>query len=160
MIREADRADIPELMEMIIALAEHHDKLDAVSNTPERLQRTLFIERPPFTVHVIEAPAESGRRLNGFSLWFPTYSSWDGTLGMQLLDLYVRPESRGTGAGRQLLENLARIAIAGEYRRIEWQVAKTNVGGAEFYRAMGATVMDEWDIYELRGEALERLASA
>lgn len=159
-IRQAVEADIPELMEMILALAEHHDEADSVRNTPDRLKQNLFSERPSFTVHVVEAPAESEFRLNGFSLWFPAYSTWEGARLIHMEDLYVRPESRGTGAGKALLANLARIAVDDDYQRIEWMVAKTNEPGIRFYLAQGASAMSEWESYQVKGDQLKALAGA
>lgn len=146
-------------MEMILALAEHHDEADSVRNTPERLKQHLFSERPPFSVHVAEAPADSKFRLNGFSLWFPSYSTWEGARLIHMEDLYVRPESRGTGAGKALLCNLARIAVEDDYQRIEWMVAKTNHSGIRFYLAQGASAMSEWESYQVKGDALKALAA-
>lgn len=158
-IRQAVEADIPELMEMILALAEHHDEADSVKNTPERLRQNLFSDHPDFAVHVVEAPESSEFRLNGFSLWFPAYSTWEGARLIHMEDLYVRPESRGTGAGKALLRNLARIAVAEGYQRIEWMVAKTNESGVRFYLAQGARAMSEWESYQVDGDALKALAA-
>ncbi len=144
---------------MILALADHHDEADSVKNTPERLRQNLFSERPHFSVHVVEAPADSDFRLNGFSLWFPAYSTWEGGRMIHMEDLYVRPESRGTGAGKALLSNLARIAVSDGYLRIEWMVAKTNEPGIRFYLAQGARAMSEWESYQVDGDALRALAA-
>lgn len=157
-IREATKADIPELLDMIRALADFHDEAERVTVTEEQLEQEIFASRPSMNVHVVEAPEESEFRLNGFSLWFASVASWEGGRVMHLEDLYVRPESRGTGAGKALLRNLAKIAKERGYLRIEWMVLKTNESGAAFYKSQGAGPMSDWDIFKLDAEAIDALA--
>ena len=76
--------------------------------------------------------------------------------GLYLEDLYVKPEHRGAGIGRAMLTKLASIAVERDYGRFEWSVLDWNVHAIRFYEGMGATVMPEWRICRVTGDALER----
>jgi hypothetical protein len=43
--------------------------------------------------------------------------------------------------------------------RLKWSVLDWNTPAIDFYRAMGAEMMDEWTNVRVAGEALERLAT-
>ncbi len=83
----------------------------------------------------------------GYALFFPNFSTFLGKPGLYLEDLYVRPAARGFGAGRKLLEHLARIAVERGWGRLEWSVLDWNEPSIAFYKKMGATPMDEWTVF-------------
>jgi GNAT superfamily N-acetyltransferase len=62
----------------------------------------------------------NGRTI-GFAGYFLSYSTWLGRQGLYLQDLFVSPEHRGVGAGKQLLRHLAKIALDSGYGRFEWR---------------------------------------
>jgi GNAT superfamily N-acetyltransferase len=95
----------------------------------------------------------------GYAFYFLNYSTWLGRHGIYLEDLYVRPSHRGHGYGKALLEELARIAVERGYGRFEWWVLDWNTPAIDFYRSLGAEPMDEWTVYRVTGEPLQRLAS-
>jgi GNAT superfamily N-acetyltransferase len=94
----------------------------------------------------------------GFALYFRNFSTFLGQAGIYLEDLFVEPAYRGKGIGKALLTRLARIAVERGYGRLQWSVLDWNTPSIEFYRSLGAVVMDEWTGYRLSGEALDRLA--
>ena len=79
---------------------------------------------------------------------------------MYLEDLYVQPPARGKGLGRALLVELARIAKQRGCGRMEWAVLNWNTPAIEFYEALGAKPLNEWTVYRLDSEGIERLAGA
>ncbi len=91
-------------------------------------------------------------------MYFYSYSTWLGRNGIYLEDLYVTPEYRGVGAGRRLLRELAREAVANDCGRLEWSVLDWNQPAIDFYRSIGALPQDEWVRYRLDGEALRKMA--
>ena len=93
----------------------------------------------------------------GFAVFFHTYSTFLGRPGLYLEDLFVLPEWRGRGAGRRLLRYVAHIAVARHCVRLEWSVRAWNAPAIKFYRGLGARPEDEWTVYRLTGDALERL---
>ena len=103
--------------------------------------------------------AERGTVLGAFALWFLNASTWTGTHGVYLEDLYVRPDLRGHGYGTALLQALARVCLERGYRRLEWSVLDWNEPALGFYRSIGAVPMDEWTVHRVSGDALVSLAA-
>ncbi|MEA5454353.1 GNAT family N-acetyltransferase [Sinomonas sp. JGH33] len=154
-LRPARPDDVPAVLELIHDLAVYEREPNAVKNTVPVLTEQLFGDNPAIFAHVVE---EEGRVL-GFALWFLNYSTWEGTHGIYLEDLYVRPETRGRGYGKLLLAELARIAVERGYARVEWSVLKWNEPSIGFYKSLGARAMDEWDTFRLTGDALAAFGS-
>lgn len=152
-VRTATPDDVPELLAMIRELAEYEREPDAVAATEEHLHRTLFAEQPAVFAHV----AEVDGAVAGMVIWFLSYSTWLGTHSLYLEDLYVRPEHRGSGTGRLLLQTLAGLCLERGYQRLEWWVLDWNPARG-FYDALGADALTEWIPYRVSGEALARLA--
>ena len=94
----------------------------------------------------------------GFALWFFTFSTWLGKPGLYLEDLFVRPELRGRGIGKAMMIELARIAVHQGCGRFEWSVLDWNEPSIDFYRSLGARLMEEWVVCRLEGEGLRSLA--
>lgn len=103
---------------------------------------------------------EIDRQPIGYAVYFFNYSTWLGRNGIYLEDLYVSPERRGSGAGKALLQHIARLAVAQGCGRFEWSVLDWNAPAIAFYEAAGATAQSEWTVYRLEGEALRRFAAA
>jgi GNAT superfamily N-acetyltransferase len=156
MVRAARPEDVPAIYRLIRDLADYEHSLEKVTGTEEELRRSLFGADPAVYAHV--ATGDDGE-VAGFALWFLNYSTWTGTHGIYLEDLFVEPGTRGRGYGKALLAELARICVERRYARLEWAVLDWNTPSIEFYRALGARAMDEWDTYRLTGPALTALAS-
>jgi GNAT superfamily N-acetyltransferase len=92
------------------------------------------------------------------AIYFLNFSTWEGKFGIYLEDLYVSPETRGTGLGKALLQSLAAIAVARDYARFEWAVLDWNQPALDFYQGLGAVPMDEWTVHRLSGDALTQVA--
>jgi len=173
-IRPATPADVPEILAMICDLADYERSLHEVETTEDQLVALLFggtPEAPGITAttpngapaayaHVVDHPnPEDGTALGGFALWFLNTSTWTGTHGVYLEDLYVRPELRGTGYGKRLLQTLAQVCQDRGYRRLEWWVLDWNEPALGFYRSIDAAPMDEWTVQRVTGDALAALAA-
>ncbi len=155
-IAPATPADVPVIFEMIRGLAEYEKLSHVVTATEDRIRETLFGPKPAAEVLLAEWNAEWA----GFALFFPNYSTFLGQAGLYLEDLYVKPHARGKGLGIALLIELAKIAVARGYGRVEWAVLDWNEPSIQFYRKLGATAMDEWTTYRLSGDALRNLADS
>ena len=155
-IVSAIESDVPIILEMIRELAAYEKLLHICVATEDQLRGTLFGARPAAEVLLAQLAGETV----GFALFFPNYSTFLAQPGIFLEDLYVKPHTRGKGAGIALLKELARIAVARGCGRVEWLVLDWNAPSIEFYKKLGATAMDEWTTFRLTGEALVRLASA
>ncbi len=155
MIRPAVIEDVDALVGLIHDLAEYERSPDSVKIDPDMLARSLFAEHPTVFAHV----AEEHGRIVGMAIWFLNFSTWTGRNGIYLEDLYVRPDSRSSGIGRQLLTRLAQIAVESGFGRIDWSVLTWNEPALGFYRSIGAGPMDEWVGYRLAGDELQALAA-
>ncbi|TDC45612.1 GNAT family N-acetyltransferase [Actinomadura sp. KC345] len=155
MIRLAEPGDVGDILRLIRDLAEYERALHEVKTTEAQLRAGLFGDDPKTFAHVAEH--EDGRVV-GFALWFLTFSTWNGTHGIYLEDLYVEPGVRGHGHGKGLLTELARIADERGYERVEWAVLNWNQPSIEFYEALGARPQDEWTVYRLTGDTLTKAA--
>ncbi|MDJ0315664.1 MULTISPECIES: GNAT family N-acetyltransferase [Arthrobacter] len=152
--RTAVPADVPAILGMIHDLAVYEKEPDAVVNTTEMLHANLFGDNPQIYAHVVDSPV-AGEPIVGFALWFLNYSTWEGTHGIHLEDLYVRPDARGGGYGKALLRRLAQIAVERGYARVEWSVLDWNEPSIKFYHSLGAAPMDGWHVFRLDGAALD-----
>jgi GNAT superfamily N-acetyltransferase len=145
---------VPVILELIKALAEYERLSHQVVATEEDLRTWLFGERPVAEV-VLARTSES---VVGFALFHHNFSTFLGRPGLYLEDLFVVPEWRGRGIGRLLLSRLAKMAVQRGCGRMEWSVLDWNVPAVGFYQRLGATVMEEWRICRLTGDALARVA--
>ena len=153
-LRAATVADTPIILELVTALAEYERIADGLVATEERLRESLFGPSPEAEVVLAEVDGRSA----GFAIFFHNYSTLLARKGIWLEDLFVRPEHRGRGIGRRLLEHLARLAVERGCGRLEWWVLDWNESAIRFYRSLGALPMDQWTVYRITGDALETLA--
>lgn len=154
-LRKATEADIPVILTFIRELAAYEKALHEVKADEALLQKTLFGPDAK-TEAVIGYEADTPV---GFALFFYNFSTWLGRPGIYLEDLYIRPDFRGKGYGRNLLHYLAQLAVAQNCGRLEWSVLDWNQPAIDFYQSIGAKPMHEWVIYRLTGEALESFAA-
>ena len=158
MIRQATEDDVPTIIELIRELADYEKALHEAKATEEQLREALFGPEPVVFAHIAED--DTTGQCVGFALWFRNFSTWRGTPGIYLEDLYVRPSARGGGHGKALLTELARIAVQRGYDRFEWSVLDWNEPSIGFYRSLGAEPMEEWTVHRLTGDALRALGSS
>ena len=153
-IRPAQPADVPALLQLIHELARYEREPDAVQNEPDRLRDVLFGANPSVYAHVAELAGE----VVGCAIWFVNYSTWTGRHGIYLEDLIVSEAARGAGLGTALLSELARICRERGYRRLDWAVLDWNEPAIGFYRSLGAVGQTAWRGYRLSGAELDALA--
>jgi GNAT superfamily N-acetyltransferase len=151
----AQAADVPVILRMIKALAEYEQLTHEVTATEDDLRQSLFGPRPAGEAVL----ACAGDTPIGFALFFHTFSTFLGRNGLYLEDLFVVPEWRGKGVGKQLLAHVASIAESRNCGRLEWAVLDWNESAIAFYRRMGAHVLDEWRICRLTGHELRAAAT-
>ena len=153
-IEKATPDDVPLILQFIRELAEYEKLLDRVTTTEDLVRETLFGANP--AAHALLA-YDNGQAV-GFAIYFFNYSTFVGRQGLYLEDLFVRPEARGKGFGRELLAHLARIAVEHGCRRMEWAVLNWNEPAIGFYKRLGAIPMNEWTVFRLMDQALEDMA--
>lgn len=154
-IRPACADDAPVILRFITELAIYENAAHEVVATVDSIRTSLFDEGTNVHAQICEVDSE----IAGFAVYFFSFSTWLGKRGLYLEDLYVSPCFRGSGAGKRLLQELARIAVAEDCGRFEWSVLDWNEPAIRFYEALGASAQSEWIRYRLAGEALRAFAA-
>jgi GNAT superfamily N-acetyltransferase len=153
-IRPATEADVPLILALIRELADFERLAHEVVAEEAQLRAALFGPRP--VAEVVLGFADDGHPA-GFALFFPNFSTFLGTAGIYLEDLFVRPRFRRLGLGRALIRHVAALAVARGCGRFEWAVLDWNENAIKFYRQLGAGVLDDWRICRVAGKALQHL---
>jgi len=153
-LRAAEPRDLAAIVALITELAEFERLAHLVEVTPDKLAPHLFGERPAAECVVGEVDGE----VVAFALYFTNFSTFLARPGLYLEDLYVQPAHRGIGLGKAMLGHLARLAAERGCGRFEWSVLDWNADAIAFYQGLGATVMPDWRICRISGEALDRFA--
>jgi GNAT superfamily N-acetyltransferase len=138
-LRAATVDDVPEILSLIRELADYERELESARATEAQLREHLFGPSPAANVVMAEADGEAA----GFALWYRTFSTWEGTPGIWLEDLFVRPQFRKRGLGLALLQELRRLTDG----RVEWAVLDWNQPSIDFYESLGARPVDGWTRY-------------
>jgi GNAT superfamily N-acetyltransferase len=145
LVRKAEKKDVGAILQFIRELAEYEKLSDQVVATEAQLADNLFGPRP----HAEVLLAEKNGVAVGFCLFFHNFSTFLGKPGIYIEDLYVKPETRGDGAGRALFDAVTALADARKCGRVEWSVLDWNQPAIDFYKKRGAKAMDEWTVFRL-----------
>jgi len=154
-LRVAEEKDGSTIFNFIKALAEYEKLSNEVFATEEQLKKTLF-GKAKYAEVVI---ADYKNQPAGFMLFFHNYSTFLGKPGIYLEDLFVKPELRGKGIGKILLSYLGKLAVERDCGRIEWAVLDWNEPSIQFYKNLGAVPMDEWTVFRVTGDKINKLAN-
>ncbi|NWF61095.1 MAG: GNAT family N-acetyltransferase [Fischerella sp.] len=152
-LRLAEPSDCSALFDLVQALAEYEKLSHAVTGNPSALKEHLF-GSPKYAEAIL---AEYTGQAVGFALFFHNYSTFLTKPGIYLEDIFVLPEYRRKGVGKALLTKLAQIAVERDCGRLEWSVLDWNEPAQTFYRRMGASILPDWRICRVTGEALIEL---
>jgi diamine N-acetyltransferase len=153
-IRRARPDEAARVLSLVRELAEYERLLHEVEATEQLIAEALFAANPRLYCHIAEWNGE----VAGFAVWFVNFSTFSGRSGIYLEDLFVRPALRGKGIGKALLSHLARECVANGWSRLQWSVLDWNTPSIEFYKSLGAQLLDEWTVCKVGGEALRALA--
>lgn len=153
-LRSATPSDTGVIYALIRDLAVYEKLLDEVDATEGMIGDALFGQTPRAFCELAEWDGE----VAGFALWFYNFSTFRGRHGIYLEDLFVRPDFRGKGLGKALIVSLARRCVDEDLARFEWSVLDWNAPSIAFYKALGATMLDDWTGCRVTGDALAALA--
>ncbi|MGH8383344.1 N-acetyltransferase family protein [Pseudomonas sp.] len=154
-IRPARRDDAAQILAFITELADYERARHEVIASVADIERTLFDDGAKALGLICERDGQA----IGYAVYFYSYSTWLGRNGIYLEDLYITPEQRGGGAGKQLLRHIAIEACENGCGRLEWSVLDWNEPAIQFYRSLGAQPQDEWVRYRLEGDGLRAFAN-
>jgi GNAT superfamily N-acetyltransferase len=153
-IRRARPGDAPLVLTLVRELADYEKLSHEVEATEADMDVALFGDNPLLFCEIAEWENEPV----GFAVWFLNFSTFSGRPGLYLEDLFVRPTHRGKGIGKALLAHLATACVANGWSRLQWAVLDWNTPSIEFYKSLGAVLVDEWTMCRLSGRALAALA--
>ena len=151
--RFAEEVDCTLILRFIRGLADYEKMSDQVVATEELLREWIFVKKKAEVLFICVDDKEVG-----FALFFHNFSTFLGRAGIYLEDLFVLPEYRNKGYGKALLKKLAQITVSRGCGRLEWACLDWNKPSIEFYKSLGAEIMDEWTTYRLAGETLMEMA--
>ena len=152
-IEPATEHDLPAIEHLVRQLAQYEELEHAMVARQDDFRKALFGTQP--AAHALLAFVDDVPV--GFVLYFYNFSTFLGKRGIYLEDIYVEPKYRGRGIGSTLLKRLARIAKEQDCGRMEWSVLTWNQPSINFYHRLGAVTLDDWRLFRLHGQALERL---
>jgi len=153
-IREAREGDEDAIFAMIVELATYEKLRDDVTGDADTLRRELF-DAGTAEALVAEVDGEAV----GYALLARTFSTFECRAGIWIEDIYVRPERRKLGIGKQLFARVAALAVERDWPRVEWAVLEWNRLAIDFYDGLGATALDDWRMMRLDGTALRALGA-
>ncbi|HET7850198.1 MAG TPA: GNAT family N-acetyltransferase [Pseudolabrys sp.] len=153
-VRVAEPADSALILSLVHELADYERLSSKVDATEKQIAAALFAPKPRVFCDIAEWSGEAV----GFAVWFLNFSSFRGRNGLYLEDIFVRPAYRGKGIGKALMRALAQRCVSEGWPRFEWAVLDWNKPSIEFYKSIGASVMEDWRICRMSGEALQRFA--
>src|ERR1700680_2554680 len=154
MIRRARPDEAGLVLSLVRELAEYEKLLHEVEATEAMIAEALFGANPRLFCDI----AEWNGDVAGFAVWFINFSTFSGRSGIYLEDLFVRPAQRGKGIGKALLSHLAKECVANRWSGLQWAVLDWNTPSIEFYKSLGAELMEEWTVCRVGGAALTALA--
>lgn len=154
-IRPAAEADAGKILYFIRQLAAYEKMQDEVVATEESLREWIFAKGKAEVLFAVV----DGKEI-GFALFFHNFSTFLGRAGIYLEDLFVLPEYRGMGCGKKLITALAAAAVERGCGRLEWSCLDWNRPSIDFYLSLGASPLDDWTVYRVTGERLQKLADS
>lgn len=156
-IRNIERRDVAGVVALMREFAELEKLGDYCTITEEKLANAIFDERAFVQSLVIDG---GGDGLLGYAIFYPHFASFRGQKGFYLEDIYVRDTLRGRGAGRLMLQRIARLAADNGFERIDFQVLDWNVNAIRFYTRLGAERDNTERHFKFTDSAFTELAAA
>lgn len=150
--RFAERKDLSLVYKFILSLAEYEKLTNCLVTTEQDVDEWLFQKEKAEVLFIME----NGKEV-GFALFFHSFPAYIHGAGLFIEALFVQPEHRGKGYGKTVFAELSRIALERGCGRIEWCCLDWNPT-MEFYRAIGADIMEDITICRLNSEGINRLA--
>ena len=138
-LRNANKGDLPVVLELIQELAIYEKAPKEVTITIEDLEKDGFGENPIYEIIL----AENKNEIVGMSFYFFNYSTWKGKC-LYLEDIIVKQEFRGHKIGSILFDATVKRAKEIKAKRMQWQVLNWNEPAINFYKKYNSDIDDEW----------------
>jgi GNAT superfamily N-acetyltransferase len=145
-VRLATREDVPVIDRLLNELAVALGKPDSIEGTAQDLTKYGFGDHPRFEAIL----AFEDHEAVGLAIFFSEYSTWRGTPGVYVQDLYVSERLRGGGLGRDLLGAVRERARSWGGRYVKLTVYDGNQAAVSFYRHLGFDLCENEQALVLR----------
>lgn len=152
--RNACEDDVDLIVTYIKKIAEYEKMSDTVQTNPRDVKKWMFEKNVTQCDFLVV-----DEKVVGFVLYFLNYSTFTGKAGLYIEDLFIDPEYRKNGFGKQTFIHLAKKAIEEDCGRMEWVCLKWNEPSIAFYKKLGAFTMDEWHTFRLNRDGIENVAN-
>lgn len=149
--RRAKRAEAPELIKLIVALAKFERLTPPDAAGRRRLMKHGFGVEAKFEPWLAFCDGEAV----GYAILVPLYSSFEARPTLYLEDLFVLPVYRGRGIGQMMMRRCIEMAWKRKCGRMEWTCLDWNVKAQKFYHKLGARKLSEWYLYRLNREQMK-----
>ncbi|MCD2502645.1 GNAT family N-acetyltransferase [Clostridium sp. NSJ-145] len=151
-LRETSENDLSLILGFIKEIAEYEKLSNAVDATEESLKKYVFEKRRAEVLIV-----EKDENPIGYVVYFYNFSTFTGTSGLYLEDVFIRSEYRGMGLGKEIFKILGKLAREEGCKRMEWVCLNWNEPSKKFYKGLGAISMDEWTTFRLTDDYIRKL---
>lgn len=152
-IKFATSSDAAIILDFIKALATHLNSLDHVTATVDDIRESIFVQHQAEVLLAYECETPVG-----FALFYHHYSSFAGSRGLFLEDLYVLDSTRGKGYGKALLLHLAKIASERGCPVMDWNCLDWNKDSRDFYVGLGANLIEGQLTYRFNTDKLTQIS--
>ncbi|MBW6409184.1 GNAT family N-acetyltransferase [Clostridium weizhouense] len=150
--KKTSEKDIPIILEFIKKIATYEKMLDQVMATEEKLRESIFQNNRAHALLI-----EFNNKIIGYIIYFFNFSTFIGRAGLYLEDIYIEPEYRGNGLGKEAFETLIHIAKEEKCERMEWVCLDWNEPSLKFYKSIGARQMNDWIIHRLDKNVIDKI---
>lgn len=134
-----EERDATSVFQLMKALAQHEGQSEYLKIDLDTFKSHAFKDQPSLGAVV----AEQHGQLIGYVSYTINFSIWLGAAYMQVDDVYVMPDFRSAGVGRQLMQGVKEDAKRLKLPLIRWGVEKDNVKAIAFYKRLGATYKEK-----------------
>lgn len=147
--RFASSADAHIVHGMLVDLGVSMDDVDKISCTVQDVETALSGSAPD--IHAIIA--EKNSEAVGMTVIFLTFSTWRGTRGVYVQDIYVADGVRGIGLGARLLKEVIAWAVNQGADHLRLSVDRNNTSARSFYEKLGLSLRGDEMIYTIVGDS-------
>lgn len=152
--RMAKEDDVDLILFFIKSIAKYEKLENEVVATKKVLHYWFFEKKTVECMFILE----DGKEI-GYAVFFHNFSTFLGRAGLYLEDIYILPEYRHKGYGKETFKKLAQIAVERGCGRMEWVCLKWNTPSQKFYESLGAYSLDkDWMLYRLTEDKIKKLA--